>query len=71
MGLLLARGAILGECWEARNTRASRGDGSAAYYKLGSVALSAGEKMLGDDLAGGVGAATAAAPDGKLALNFE
>ena len=27
--------------------------------------------MLGDDLAGGIGATTAAAPHGKLALNFE
>lgn len=27
--------------------------------------------MFGDDLAGGVFAAAAAAPDGKLALNFE
>jgi hypothetical protein len=27
--------------------------------------------VLGDDLAGGIGATTAAAPDGQLALNLE
>ena len=37
----------------------------------GGGALSPTLEMLGDDLAGGVFAAAAAAPDGKLALHFE
>jgi hypothetical protein len=61
------QGAILGECWKARNTSAPSRSGN----RLGGVALVAGQEVFGDDLAGGIGAAAAAAPDRQLALNLE